>query len=270
MHIYLAEPENFARDTVAQHLRDLGHRVSLRSALEELPGALEADVLPDLIIADLAPSQGSPTSEALQLVHRRYPTIPVILRVSSEVLSATEAVQCGVHGYLSKPFRADELELMLVRLAERRLNDSLQDTVSGLYHRDGFVALAQQQLRAARRTHTEMMLLRADFSGMDAKETEQAIRDLGQVVQRTFRDADMAGRVDSNECGVLLVNAGAKQSDVALNRLQQSLAAHNANASNELNVRLGVAHFDPDQPCSFEELVAQADAGSVPNDSSRL
>ena len=73
-----------------------------------------------------------------------------------------------------------------------------------------------------------MVLLRADVGTLE--QTERAIGDLGRVVQRTFRDADMAGRVDGTDCGVL-------------------------------NVRVGVAHFDPGRPCSFEELVAEADAG---------
>ena len=73
----------------------------------------------------------------------------------------------------------------------------------------------------------------------------------------------MAGRVDGTDCGVLLVNAGASQTDIALSRLQQNVAAHNARAGErqQLKMRVGVAHFDPGRPCSFEELVAQADAG---------
>ena len=51
--------------------------------------------------------------------------------------------------------------------------------------------------------------------------------------------------------------------DIALSRLQQNLAEHNARAGEQqqLKVRVGVAHFDPGRPCSFEELVAQAETG---------
>jgi|GEM_PF-3372289 GGDEF domain-containing protein len=72
----------------------------------------------------------------------------------------------------------------------------------------------------------------------------------------------MAGRVEGTDCGVLLVNAGAGQTNIALGRLQENLAAHNAGAGEEqqLKVRVGVAHFDPGLPCTFEEMVAQADA----------
>ena len=263
MHIYLVEIENYARGMVAEHLQSLGHRICLLSTPAELLGALAADPEPtDLIIADLQPAGTRATSEALRLVHRRYPTIPVVLRVSSEVLSATDAVHCGVHGYLSKPFRAAELELLLIRLAERQTSHCFQDADSGLYHRAGFAAMAQQQLRSARRTKTRMVLVRADVGSGDLEQTERAIGDLGHVVQRTFRDADMAGRVDGTDCGVLLVNADAGQTEIALTRLEQNLAAHNARAGHQLHVRVGVAHFDPDQPSSFEQLVARADAES--------
>ena len=201
------------------------------------------------------------TGEVLRQVHRRYPAIPVLLRASSEVLPASEAIHCGVHGYLSKPFRPAELDLLLLRLAERQVSHSLQDIDSGLYHPSGFAVLARQQLRAARRTKTEMILLRADVDGQGLEQTERAIGDLGRVVQRTFRDADMAGRVDGTDCGVLLVNAGVEQTDIALRRLQRNLAVHNARAGEgqRLQVRVGAAHFDPGRPCSFEELVAAAD-----------
>jgi GGDEF domain-containing protein len=150
-------------------------------------------------------------------------------------MSVPEALHCGVYGYLNKPFRAAELELILLRLAERQASHSFQDAASGLYHRTGFAVLAQQQLRAAR---------------------------------RTFRDADMAGRVDGTDCGVLLVDAGVGQTDIALRRLQRNLAAHNARVGEgqQLKVRVGVAHFNPGQPCSFEELVAEADAATRPRD----
>ena len=264
MHVYLVEVENYARQMVAQHLQGLGHRVSLLPAPGDLLGVLAADPDPaDLIIADLPPARSRSTGEALRLVHRRYPAIPVVLRASSEVLPAADAVHCGVYGYLSKPFRPPELELLLIRLAERLASQSFQDAATGLYHRAGFAVLARQQLRAARRTKTEMILLRADVNGGDLEQTERAIGDLGRVVLGTFRDADMAGRVDGSDCGVLLVNAGAGQADIALSRLQQNLAAHNARAGEQqqLKVRVGMAHFDPGRPCSFEELVAQADAG---------
>ena len=265
-HIYLVEAENYARQVVAQYLQDLGHRVSLLEIPEQLLGALAADPDPtDLIIADLPPAQSQTIGQDLRLVHRRYPAIPVVLRASSALLPAAEAVHCGVYGYLSKPFRPAELELMLYRLAERQVNHSLQEIGSGLYHRAGFAVLGRQLLKAARRTNTQMVLLRADVDGGSLEQTEQALNYLGKVVQATFRDADTAGRVDGTDCGVLLTNIGAEQTDIALTRLQQNLETHNAQAQEEhqLTVRVGLAHFDPAQPCTFEELVAQADAAML-------
>lgn len=263
MHIYLIEIDNYARQIVAQHLQNLGHRVSMFPAPEDLLDALAAESA-DLIIADLPPSRTRPTSEALRPVHRRYPTIPVLLRASSEVLPVSDAMLCGVYGYLSKPFRAAELDLLLLRLMERQANQSFQDATSGLYHRAGFSALARQQLRAARRTKTEMVLLRADVDGGTLEQTQCALSDLGRVVQRTFRDADIAGRVDGTDCGVLLINASVSQTDIAMRRLERNVAAHNARIGEgqQLQVRVGIAHFDPNRPRSLEELVAETDAGA--------
>ena len=104
---------------MAQWLRDRGHRVSLLTTPEELLEALAADPDPtDLIVADLPPSQSQAIGQTLRQVHRRYPLIPVVLRASSALLPAAEALHCGVYGYLNKPFRPVDLELMLARLAE--------------------------------------------------------------------------------------------------------------------------------------------------------
>ncbi|MCC7261083.1 MAG: hypothetical protein IT369_01045 [Candidatus Latescibacteria bacterium] len=51
---------------------------------------------------------------------------------------------------------------------------------------------------------------------------------------------------------------------IALERLQQNLAAHNAQVGDQsLRVQVGLAHFDPERPCSFEELVARADTAMM-------
>ena len=133
MHIYVVEDDNYARDRVTDLLRGLGHRVSLARAPADLMGLLHGETQPvDLILADLPSDRVEATRMTLRLVHRRYPAIPVVLRVSQAMLPATEALNCGVHGYLAKPFRAEELELLLLRLGERQASASLQDA-SGLY-----------------------------------------------------------------------------------------------------------------------------------------
>tara|TARA_B100000686_G_scaffold339918_1_gene414785 strand:+ start:660 stop:839 length:180 start_codon:yes stop_codon:yes gene_type:complete len=58
MHVCIAEIENYARQTIAEHLRSLGHLTSLCSAPEALLETLNSAQEPvDLIIADLAPGQ---------------------------------------------------------------------------------------------------------------------------------------------------------------------------------------------------------------------
>lgn len=263
LHIYLVEAENYARQVVAEWLCRRGHQVRLLHGAGEILGALAGEAGGvDLILADLPPSHSQAIGQTLRQVHRRYPLIPVVLRASSAFLPAAEALHCGVYGYLSKPFRPAELELMLLRLAERQAGHSLQESGSGLYHRAGFAVLGRQLLKAARRTQTPMALLRVDVDGGSLAYTEVALGQLGQVVQTTFRDADTAGRVDGTDCGVLMTNIGAAQTQIALRRLQQNLAAHNGRVpeGQQLRVQVGLAHFDPARPCTFEELVARADA----------
>ena len=94
---------------------------------------------------------------------------------------------------------------MLIRLNERRASQLFEDAVSGLYYSARFAVIAQQQLETARRTKTDMILLRTDVDGRTVEQVERAIAEPGLVVQQTFRDADLASRVDRTDCGVLLV-----------------------------------------------------------------
>jgi diguanylate cyclase (GGDEF)-like protein len=273
-------------DLVRQALESIGCEVMVATSGERALETVQRQV-PELILLDVV-LPGMDGFEVCRRLGRDETTraIPVIFLTARDAADdIVEGFRAGAD-YIVKPFRKEEvlarvrtqvervrllrevvaknaeLELLRLRLAERQASHSFQDAASGLYHRAGFAALARQQLKVARRTRTEMILLRADVEGETLEQIERALGELGRVVQRTFRDADMAGRMNGTDCGVLLVNAGAGQTDIALRRLERNLAAHNARAGEgqKLQVRVGVAYFDPGRPCSFEELVAAADA----------
>ena len=121
MRIYLVEEENIVRQLIRDSLTDLGHEVIVLDALDELSDTLGRNPRPvDLIIVDLPTPKREAIAQGMREVHRRHPEIPLVVRVSGALLSADEAVQCGVHAYLHKPIRLAELELMLIRLSETR------------------------------------------------------------------------------------------------------------------------------------------------------
>lgn len=244
------------RGQLGDHLAAHGHQVRhLPDSVTD--GAVYDIATADAFLVDLPDAGLRRGVDRLRRTHQRFPGIPVLVSSAGPALPAAQAALCGVHAYLRVPHDMDELDLVLLRLAGQRLTDSLQDQVSGLYDRVGFRALARQQLRAARRTGTKLAFLRADMpDAADLDAIDRTFRQLGPAMRETFRDADIAGRLDGSDCGVLLLNASKETTPIAMDRFRDKIAALQAEAGN-LGLQLGLAHFDPGEPCSLEELVAR-------------
>jgi diguanylate cyclase (GGDEF)-like protein/PAS domain S-box-containing protein len=155
-----------------------------------------------------------------------------------------------------------------VRMEETLRALALIDDLTGLYNRRGFFTLGQQQLKAADRAKSGMALLFADFNGLkrinDAlghPEGDRALIETAGVLRETFRDSDIIARFGGDEFVVLAIETDGVGFQVLTTRLQENLEAHNARKGRryKLSLSVGLARYDPESPCSIEELLAQAD-----------
>ncbi len=145
---------------------------------------------------------------------------------------------------------------------------SLKDELTGLYNRRGFFILAEQGLKTAQRMGREMLLIFGDLDNMKEindtfghKEGDQALMDTSQILKETFRESDVIARFGGDEF-VLLAMKGLESSDKKLiSRFEQVLNEHHLQTkrSYTLSLSLGIAYFDPKNPCSIDVLIAQAD-----------
>ena len=146
---------------------------------------------------------------------------------------------------------------------------SLIDELTGLYNRRGFLTLAQQQLKLARRGHRELVLLFIDMD--DFKEINDtyghgegdiALTRASEVLKHTFRDSDIIARLGGDEFVVLATDTGRIGSEIIISRLRSELCERNDRDGYpyRLSFSVGAARFDPDAPPSVEELLAAADA----------
>lgn len=161
----------------------------------------------------------------------------------------------------------DITESVKVREELRML--SLADALTGLNNRRGFFHLAEQQLRFANRSKSALLLLYADLDGLkhvnDAfghKEGDLALIETANVLRETFRESDVIGRVGGDEFAVLAMAAGGTTADRIRSRIRQRVDARNAqeDRSYELSLSVGIAGYNPGDPCSLDELLARADA----------
>lgn len=155
------------------------------------------------------------------------------------------------------------------KLQEERLRDlAILDDLTGLYNRRGFMALANQHLKQAKRAKRRALVIFADLNGLKTindthghADGDRALIAAADVFNRTFRDSDVVARVGGDEFAILAVEADTHNLETIRARLQQALDIANRAHLHpfELSVSIGVVSYDPDQHATVEELMALAD-----------
>lgn len=155
------------------------------------------------------------------------------------------------------------------KLQEERLKDmAILDDLTGLYNRRGFMALASQHLKQAKRAKRQALVIFADLNGLKVindthghADGDRAIIAAAEVFNRTFRDSDVVARVGGDEFAILAIEAEMDSVEIIKERLKAALEfANKGNARPfEISVSVGIVPFNPDQDDSVEELMAIAD-----------
>ena len=155
------------------------------------------------------------------------------------------------------------------KLEEKLLAASLTDELTGLLNRRGFFAIAKKQIEIAKRDRRNFSILYLDLNEMKKindefghKEGDQALRDIATILNNTFRASDSVARMGGDEFIVLITepNSSTIEKTVA-QHIHNNLRIHNEQTEKgyRLAVSMGMAHYDPERPCSPEELLARAD-----------
>jgi diguanylate cyclase (GGDEF)-like protein/PAS domain S-box-containing protein len=153
-------------------------------------------------------------------------------------------------------------------MEEKLAHIATHDTLTGLRNRLGFFTLAEQQLKIADRTKTKLSLLFADFDHLKQindtfghREGDRALIETANILKETLRESDIIGRIGGDEFVVLATETDAASTKILATRLQENLEARNARGDlcYELSLSVGLAYYDPENPCSIEELLARAD-----------
>ena len=154
------------------------------------------------------------------------------------------------------------------RMEEELRSLSLTDELTGLYNRRGFLALADQYLKIVNRMKNKISILYADLDDLKTindvfghKEGDRAIIEAAGILRETFRESDVAARIGGDEFVVMPAVISNASLDSVLARLQNNIALANARAdrSYQISISYGIAHYDPEQPCTIEELLDRGD-----------
>lgn len=162
-----------------------------------------------------------------------------------------------------------EAEIAERRLAEERLQTlSFTDDLTGLFNRRGFLAVSEQQIKIARRRAKRLLLLYIDIDNMKHindtfghQQGDAALISAATVLRDTFRESDIIARVGGDEFVVLAIDPNELPAEVLAHRLEQKCIERNDGefGSFTLSLSVGSTYYDPQNPCSVEELMERAD-----------
>lgn len=156
----------------------------------------------------------------------------------------------------------------LKRMEEKLHFLSVTDELTRVYNRRGFFTVGEHLLKVARRTKRGLYLLYVDLDGLKQindtyghHEGDMALIELATILKGNYRESDVVARIGGDEFSVIPVGAEGDTEALIKDRLGKAVKLHNAkrNRKYKLSVSCGVAFFDPNSPCSLDELLVQAD-----------
>src|SRR5258706_1655929 len=166
----------------------------------------------------------------------------------------------------------------LEKANEHLRNTSLNDGLTGLNNRRGFMILATGLLKFARRAGYPLCLIYIDLDSLKyINDTfghvagDTALLQFANILTDTFRDSDVIGRLGGDEFVVLITDASENDLASMQARLQNIVDTNNlqAGSSNALSFSLGVIRIGPISTNTMEELLSQADAEMYKHKQSR-
>lgn len=159
-------------------------------------------------------------------------------------------------------------EAELTEQAEVLRTLSVQDELTGLYNRRGFLELTRQRLRQILLGKKGACLFFADLNGMKAindglghEVGDRALITTANLLSNVFRESDVVARLGGDEFAALAGECEAAGLTALQARLQTAIETFNAAGLEpfRLSVSIGAALFDPRQPLELEALMEAAD-----------
>jgi diguanylate cyclase (GGDEF)-like protein/PAS domain S-box-containing protein len=156
----------------------------------------------------------------------------------------------------------------LKKMEEKLHTLSITDELTGLFNRRGFFTLADQQLKLAHRHKTGIFMLYADLDGLKKINDklghttgDSALIDMANLLKKTYRESDVVARIGGDEFAVIPIGTTGDNVEIISARFQDALKIHNntINRHYMLSASVGIAHYDPEEPCSLDKLLIQAD-----------
>ncbi len=250
----------------------LTHVSTVRAAVEALTAGVPFQaVLLDLSLPD---EHGLDTIRRVVAVAGR--SVVVVMTGAGDEELGLSAMQEGAQDYFVKgsvdgPGLRRALRYAIQRGGKQHQlqTESIKDDLTGLHNRRGFLLLAEQMLRTARRERTEFLLLFLDLDGLKYindtyghAEGNRAIVEAADALRSSLRSTDLLARLGGDEFVALAMNSTATAESALRSRLDQVLAAVNSKPGRTypLGFSVGILPCNPNDDRPMESLLGEADA----------
>jgi diguanylate cyclase (GGDEF)-like protein/PAS domain S-box-containing protein len=155
------------------------------------------------------------------------------------------------------------------RMEEKLRALSITDELTGLYNKRGFLNMVRQQLKVSRRQQRGLLLFFIDLDHMKwindtlgHNSGDHALVETAGLLNRTFRTSDILGRIGGDEFAIVAIDASPSGKETIMERLKQNLEELNSTGKRDyaLSLSVGAVHYDPDELCTIDEMIARADS----------
>jgi len=247
--------------------------LSVVSTVPTLLASLEL-AAPEVIFLDLA--LGRPDfADAVKRVHRAAPGVPLIACAEvSEKAAAARSLADGAIDYLLKGFMDKRTVDRVLRAAIERntlegLADLLRDELTGLYTREGFLALGARAVDAAVRSGGTLVLLCAMIEHLaplqqqfGSAAADQTIKETAEILRSCFRRSDLLARLGRTQFCSLAMDAAEPSAVILRQRVESRVRALNLDRKYwpPLELRISVGFWSAQDPRSFPELLDSVEA----------
>lgn len=230
---------------------------------------------PEVILLDLALAHPE-EMEVVRRLHLAKPAIPfIVIGDVTRKETVTASLREGATDYLLKgqidPQTLDRaLRGALERNTLKGLADLLRDPLTGLYIRDGFLTVGGHAMDVAKDKGGELVLLCARVENLNfiQKElgqnaVESSLRQIANLLSRSFRRTDVVGRIGESQFAALAVDAIEPSVPVLLQRLQKRLEALNREIGprGPLELRMTARFWHGKRGGAFSKFLDEVEAG---------
>lgn len=246
--------------------------VTVQAALQHLA----AHPATDAVLLDLSLPDESGVTTVQRVVEGANDAVVVVMTGAGDEELGVSAMEAGAQDYLVKGqvdarLLRRALRFALERHAKRQELAELshKDDLTGLNNRRGFLLLAEQQIRVARRQRSDFLLLFLDLDRLKYindtfghKEGDRALTEAAEVLRKSLRGSDILARFGGDEFGALCLLATAAEAATIRERLETVLAGVNAKPGRDypLSFSVGILVCSHTDATGVETLLEQADA----------